>query len=85
MPRCFVCGHTLVWESDFMLTEIEPLDETLPDDVRRTFEDDDKLGHIYSCTHCGASYEAYERRPSERANYPFFQARREHKPGGAER
>jgi len=40
---CFNCGHQLIWQSDFMLSELDGIDYD---------EDDDRVVNILYCPNC---------------------------------
>lgn len=54
--RCFYCGHELVWNSDFMLSDVSEV------------EDDDGIVSYYTCPCCGRTYEISDPCTGEREN-----------------
>ena len=63
MEKCMRCGHEIILEGNFMLSEIngEELNE----------EDDAMVTNAF-CPHCGARYELYDTPESEKKNYPYW-------------
>ena len=63
MEKCMRCGHEIIIEGNFMLSEIngEELNE----------EDDAMVTNAY-CPYCGARYELYDTPESEKKNYPYW-------------
>lgn len=55
--RCYFCGHELVWNNDFDLSDISG-DE----------EDDTGIVSYYTCPHCGRTYEISDPCIGEREN-----------------
>lgn len=47
--RCFQCGHELIWDSDYMQSDIGMVAE----------DEDDAIVQCYTCPECGTSYEVY--------------------------
>lgn len=52
--KCFACGGELVWEGDFMRSEIDGCDES-----------EDTVVNILHCTNCGATVQVYHPIESE--------------------
>lgn len=61
--NCFLCGGTLIWSGDFMLSD---LDDSIEDD------DDDALMQSLTCAHCGAPVEVYHVPENYKKDYPFW-------------
>jgi len=57
------CGHELIIEGNFMLSEISGEELSEDDDAMVTYE---------HCPHCGARYELTETPESEKKNYPYW-------------
>lgn len=48
-PTCFACGGELIWDSDFMKSEIDGCDES-----------EDCVVNILHCSNCGAEVRVYQ-------------------------
>lgn len=56
MFRCFFCYHEVIWDNDFMLSEVSDID------------DDEAIVSYYLCPFCGRSYEVSEPLKEEKAD-----------------
>ena len=48
MYRCWYCGNEVVWEGDFMESDVN--DEAIPSEL-------DRVVGYYHCQNCGSDYE----------------------------
>ena len=48
-PTCFACGGALIWDNDFMKSEIDGCDES-----------EDCIVNILHCSNCGAEVRVYQ-------------------------
>lgn len=62
MEKCMRCGHELIIEGNFMLSDY---DETLN-------EEDDAMVTYEHCPYCGARYELTDTPQSEKKLYPYW-------------
>lgn len=63
-PRCFTCGHELIWNGSH-----QPSEEDRPD------EDKGVVINYYSCPHCGTNFEQRSCPEYEERDYPFYKHR----------
>lgn len=63
MEKCMRCGHDLILESNFMLSEING---------QELSEDEDTMVTYAHCPHCGARYELTDTPEAEKPNYPYW-------------
>ena len=63
MEKCMRCGHEIILESNFMLSEING---------EELNEEDDAMVTNAHCPYCGARYELYDTPESEKKNYPYW-------------
>ena len=63
MEKCMRCGHDLILEGNFMLSEIN---------CEELLEDDDAIVTYAHCPFCGARYELTDTPQSEKKNYPYW-------------
>lgn len=72
---CPECGHHIIWQSDFMRSEVVGDKYGLP-------VDDALVSNVY-CPYCGASIEIIEPKPSdiEKNNYPYWKELEEQRNG----
>lgn len=61
--KCMRCGHDLILEGNFMLSEVSG---------EELSENDDAIVTYAHCPHCGASYELYDTPESEKKDYPYW-------------
>jgi DNA-directed RNA polymerase subunit RPC12/RpoP len=63
MEKCMRCGHEIILEGNFMLSEING---------EELNEDDDTMVTYAHCPYCGARYELTDTPESEKKNYPYW-------------
>lgn len=54
MYKCFACGGELVWEADFMRSELDGCSE-----------EEDTVVNILRCSNCGAEVRVYHNNQTE--------------------
>ena len=64
MEKCMRCGHEIIIEGNFMLSEING---------EELNEEDDAMVTYAICPYCGARYELTDTLESEKKNYPYWQ------------
>ena len=70
---CPECGHHIIWQSDFMRSEVVcDVDESVVDEYGIPV-DDALVSNVY-CPYCGAMIEIIEPKPSdiEKNDYPYW-------------
>lgn len=70
---CPKCGSHIIWSSDFMYTDLFPIDENEEVELNEYGcpVDDSLVSNVF-CPHCGASIDIIEPLPSQRHNFPAF-------------
>jgi DNA-directed RNA polymerase subunit RPC12/RpoP len=63
MEKCMRCGHELIIEGNFMLSEING---------EELSEEEDAMVTNAHCPHCGARYELTDTPEIEKKNYPYW-------------
>lgn len=64
MPKCWNCGHEVVWGCDNMRSKIEG------EEYYR--EEEDAIVQSYHCPHCGTDYEMYHPSAEEMKEYKYW-------------
>lgn len=54
-PRCFYCGHQVIWGNDFSGEDFGYDDRELDDGTLEKAED--QIVSVWTCPNCGAEYE----------------------------
>ena len=65
-PKCFQCGHELVWQSDYMKSEVGYIDSNN--------EEDDGVVSCYDCPNCGTHYEVIEPDKEEKDELDYYKS-----------